>query len=139
MGNVVHKNSKGEAKIANLLAGAGIQFKQEVSFKGLVGKKKVPLRFDFALFKNGKLVCLLDFDGRQHFEFVSYFYKTWSAFQKAKERDRIKNKFCLLNNIPLIRVPYWDYDILTLQGILTNPQYKVKSIYHNDLIGGEKK
>lgn len=134
--NAVHKNSKGEEKIANLLAAGGIQFKQEVSFQGLVGKRKIPLRFDFAIFKNRKLVLLIEVDGKQHFKFIPYFYKTWSAFQKAKERDRIKNKFCLLNKIPLIRVPYWDYDNLTLQKILTNPQYRVKSIYHNDIIGG---
>ncbi len=25
-------------------------------------------------------------------------------------RDGIKNKFCLDNEIPLLRIPYWDFD-----------------------------
>ena len=27
-----------------------------------------------------------------------------------KQRDEIKNKYCKENNIPLIRIPYWEKD-----------------------------
>ena len=37
-----------------------------------------------------------------------------------------------MHNIPLIRVPYWDLDSLTLKQILTNPSYRVKDKYHID-------
>lgn len=37
-----------------------------------------------------------------------------------------------MNKIPLIRVPYWDLEDLTLQKVLTNPDYLVKSKYHID-------
>ena len=37
-----------------------------------------------------------------------------------------------MNKIPLIRVPYWDLEDLTLQKVLTNPAYLVKSKYHID-------
>ena len=54
------------------------------------------------------------------------------GFKKQKEWDRRKNKYCLMHNIPLIRIPYWAIEDLTLKDILTNPTYRVKSKYHND-------
>lgn len=125
--------SKGEDKIIQLLKKESIPFVREYSFTDLVGQKQVPLRFDFAIFDNYKrLKCCVDFDGRQHYEYVPYFHKTLSGFKRAQERDRMKNKYCLRNNIPFIRVPYWDLDILTLNRLFTEPSYKVRSMYHND-------
>lgn len=48
------------------------------------------------------------------------------------EWDRRKNSFCLMNNIPLIRIPYWDLEQLTLKKVLTEEKYRVKSKYHTD-------
>lgn len=126
------KTSKGEEKLINLFRRGGINFEREVSFEELVGKKKVPLRFDFGIYRNGKLVCLVEFDGRQHFEFVSHFHKNMSGFKRQMEWDRRKNSYCLMHNIPLIRVPYWDLDNLTLEKVLTNSEYRVVSKYHTD-------
>ena len=30
----------------------------------------------------------------------------------------MKNKYCLINNIPLVRIPYWERDKITLDMIL---------------------
>lgn len=30
----------------------------------------------------------------------------------------MKNKYCLINNIPLVRIPYWERDNITLDIIL---------------------
>ena len=128
----INEPSKGEQKIINLLRRGGIKFQREVSFNDLVGKKKVNLRFDFGIYQNGKLIALLEFDGAQHYEYVPYFHKTISGFKRAQERDRLKNKYCLKHNIPLIRIPYWDLNILTLNKIFTESSYKVRSMYHND-------
>jgi hypothetical protein len=124
--------TKGEQKLVNLFRRGGIQFQQEVSFEDLHGKGKALLRFDFALYKNNKLCCLVEFDGIQHFQYTPYFHKTQAAFAKQKEWDRRKNKYCLLHNIPLIRVPYWDLEELTLKKVLTEPSYLVKDKYHID-------
>lgn len=127
--------SKGEDKIVNILLSAHIPFQREYSFPGLVGLKNVPLRFDFAIFdNNGKLRCCLDFDGKQHFEFTPYFHKTIFGFKKQQEWDRRKNKYCLMHNIPLIRVPYWDLEELTLKKLFNTPEYIVKSKYHLDYL-----
>ena len=33
-------------------------------------------------------------------------------FKKGQIRDDIKNEYCFTNDIQLIRIPYWDYDII---------------------------
>ena len=55
--------SKGEQKLINLFLRGGIKFEREVSFEDLKGKGKSLLRFDFGLYKNGKLACLVEYDG----------------------------------------------------------------------------
>ena len=42
------RTSNGEQKVASLLKRNGIPFKTEIMFEGLVGKKHVQLRYDFA-------------------------------------------------------------------------------------------
>lgn len=134
-----NKMSKGEQKIAELLKQNHIQFQREYSVPGLVGLKNIPLRFDFAIFQKGKLYALLEVDGRQHYEYVKHFHKTPMGFRKTREWDRRKNAYCLRYKIPLLRIPYWDFDKLTFQSIFSTPNYLVKSKFHNDYLinGGE--
>lgn len=124
--------SKLETKIASLLYKNGVVFKREFSFSDLKGCKNVPLRFDFAVYRNNQLFCLIEGDGKQHFQFTPYFHKNILGFHRSLEWDRKKNKYCLLRNIPLLRIPYWDYDILTFNRIFTEPTYRVKNKYHID-------
>ena len=49
------RTSNGEQKVASLLKRNGIPFKTEIMFKGLVGKKHIQLRYDFAIIKNNKV------------------------------------------------------------------------------------
>ena len=126
--------SNGEQKVASLLKRNGIPFKTEIMFKGLVGKKHIQLRYDFAIIKNNKVFILIEVDGRQHYEYIKYFHKNYSGFLRSQERDRVKNKFALINNIPLIRIPYWDLDTLTFEKIFNTSEYRVKSKYHLDYL-----
>lgn len=128
------KQSKGEQAIAKLLRSNGINFKTEISFQDLTSLKGNLLRFDFAVIKNGKLVCLIEFDGEQHFKYISHFHKTIANFRQAQEWDRRKNSYCLRKNIPLIRIPYWDLENLTFNKLMTNPSYRVKDKFHNDYL-----
>lgn len=132
--------SKMEIKVAKLLAEAGFRFKQEVSFSDLNSLKGKPLRFDFVVYdKDNKIVCAIETDGEQHFHQVPYFQKTIFEFRQTQEWDRRKNAYCLRKNIPLIRIPYWDYENLTIEKILINPSYRVTSKFHNDLLSSEVK
>jgi len=69
------------------------------------------LPFDFYLLMHN---ILIEFDGKQHFEPISYGMsseKAEKSFLKLKQNDKIKNKYCLDNNINLIRIPYTEKNI----------------------------
>ncbi len=55
---------------------------------------------------NEDLKLALEYNGKQHYEFVEFFHKTEEKFNKLKERDQKKYKLCEANNIKLIIVPY---------------------------------
>ena len=104
--------SKGEEKIFNLLSENNINFKTQYSFKDLIGDC-LPLRFDFAIFnKDNQLLYLIEYDGIQHFKDTG-----WQNFNKTKEYDNKKNLYCEEHNIPLIRIPYYELDILDFNRI----------------------
>ena len=123
-----------ELKVEKILQQNNIFFKREVSFDDLNGCNNTPLRFDFVIYKNNNIFCIIETDGEQHFKFVKHFHKNIFGFKKSLEWDRRKNKYCLVHNIPLIRIPYWDYDTLTFKKIFTEPSYQVKTKYHNDIL-----
>ena len=129
-----HKSSKLEMKVEKILRQNNISFKREVSFNDLNGCNNTPLRFDFVIYKNNNIFCIIETDGKQHFKFVKHFHKNIFGFKKSLEWDRRKNKYCLVHNIPLIRIPYWDYDTITFKQIFTEPSYQVKTKYHNDIL-----
>ncbi len=78
-------------------------------------KNKRALPFDFAIFNenNSELICLIEYDGEQHFKPVRFIgmsvEDSLKAFETTKEKDNIKNDYCIVNNIKLIRIPYWDF------------------------------
>lgn len=111
-----------------------VKYQREYSFNDLRGSHNVPLRFDFCIFRNNKILALLEWDGEQHFKYTKYFHKTKLDFMRQKEWDRRKNSYCLMHNIPLIRIPFWDLDNITFSAIFNNDKYLVKSKYHNDYL-----
>ncbi len=58
--------SKGEQIIAQILNENNINFKKEIKFENLKSNTNTPLRFDFGIYNNNTLVCLIEFQGRQH-------------------------------------------------------------------------
>jgi hypothetical protein len=89
------------SRIENALRKRGVCYKTEVIFKDCKNIK--PLPFDFGLYKNEKLIMLIEADGMQHFYETGYGYGTLKDIQK---RDKIKNKYCKDSNIPLLRISY---------------------------------
>ena len=47
----------------------------------------------------------IEFDGEQHFKAKEYFGGK-EEFRNIKRRDKIKNKYCEMNNVNLIRIKY---------------------------------
>ena len=96
-------SSKGETRIRKYCENNNIKFKTQYKFKECKNKKELP--FDFAFFNRDKLLCLVEYDGQQHFEAVECFGGK-KAFQYRQKCDKIKNDFCIEKGIELIRISY---------------------------------
>ena len=108
------KTSIGERNIEAILIQNNLCYQTQVAFKDLVNIK--PLRFDFGLYnQKGEIIRLIEFDGIQHFEEQDYFTHNLEETQK---NDMIKNNYAKANNIPLVRIPYYERDKITLEMIL---------------------
>jgi predicted nucleic acid-binding Zn-ribbon protein len=99
--------SKGENRVAKYLSENNIRFTKDKIFKTL--KDKSYLKPDFYL---DDLNLLIEYDGEFHYK--ALIGSTQEIKQKNLEtqqrRDKIKNEWAKDNNIPLLRIPYWDYD-----------------------------
>ena len=108
--------SKGENKIKELLLNNNIDFIREKTYPDC--KDKELLRFDFYIPEKNYLI---EYDGIQHFTTVSDNNPHWNTEEnvsEVKRRDKIKNKYCKENNIPLIRIPYFKLNTLSLEDLL---------------------
>ena len=106
--------SKGEIDIKEFLLQNNFSFEREYSFDDL--KKS---RFDFAIFNiNKKVKILIEFNGKQHYEFVPYWHKNQKGFEIQKNRDERKRQYAKVNKIPLIEIPYWENTIEYLEDVL---------------------
>jgi hypothetical protein len=103
--------SLGEKEVRKYLeeiktGGIVLSFKKQVTFSEC--RNKAPLPFDFHISMNDK-DFLCEYDGIQHYEEVKRFGGK-SGLEKRQYHDSIKNEYCIKNNIPLIRIPYWKFD-----------------------------
>lgn len=125
--------SKGEDRVEQILIKSNFHYIKEYSFSDLKYKGNL-LRYDFAVFnEDGTIFCLIEFDGLQHFQRVEFFASR-REFLHMQENDRRKNQYCLVHNIPLYRVPFYDLEILLEINNIINTKYKVTSVYHNDYL-----
>lgn len=67
--------------------------------------KKSTLFIDFLI---PNMRCGIEVHGRQHYEYVPFFHKTYAGFLQHQKRDDIKREWCELNNISLIELKYSD-------------------------------
>lgn len=123
--------SNGEERIIYILNKEKIFFEREKTFIDL---RKRKLRFDFYIKNLDGAPAIIEFDGEGHFLFIKKFYHSKSDFERAKERDRVKNEYCLANGIKLYRVPYWDLDKISKVKDVLNPKYLVTTKWHNDYL-----
>ena len=52
----------------------------------------------------------IEYDGQQHYHIQ--FGKTLLDLMNQRYIDNIKTQYCIDNNIELIRIPYWEFDII---------------------------
>ena len=83
------------------------------------------LKYDFILIdKNNLPYQIIEFDGIQHDEPVDFFGGQ-EVFDKQKVHDVIKNQYALSHNIPLVRIPYYKKNNITLEDLLGD-QFLIK-------------
>lgn len=99
------KTSQGENNIKLFLKQNDIEFIQQKTFDGCIDMRM--LKFDFYLPKYN--ICI-EYDGIQHFKPVRIFGGD-EEFLKIKNRDKIKNKFCIDNNIHMLRISYKEKNV----------------------------
>lgn len=95
--------SSGERYILSVLKELDVIFINQYTFSDC--KYKQLLKFDFAIFNDNKLLYLIEYDGKQHFEPIDWFGGI-KGFEETQIRDNIKNEYCQKHNIPLLRFPY---------------------------------
>lgn len=113
------KESYGILIIKALLDMNNIRYETEKTFEECrfeeSGRKA---RFDFFVENQ----YIIEFDGQQHFSY-SGGWNTKEQMLETQKRDWLKNEWCRLNNIPIIRIPYWSIDNLTIEDLKINSQF----------------
>ena len=111
------QKSVGEYNITQILNDNNIQYIKEYCFPNSI------LRFDFAILdNNNNIIRLIEFDGEQHFieNIKNSGWNTYEHYETTLKNDLIKNQLAINNNIPLVRIPYWERDNLTLEMLFSN-------------------
>lgn len=94
-----------ELYTASYLDSLNLNYEPQYVFPDLRGESGYPLSFDYAVYSNGELICLIECQGRQHYEPIEYFGGV-DRYNKQIENDNKKRFYAYENNIPLIEVPY---------------------------------
>lgn len=103
--------SAGEIEVETLLDAYTIPYEEQYFFEDFSKFSA----FDFALFnEDGSLLGLIEYDGEQHFRPV----EVWGGEEKfilQKERDARKDAYCAEKGIRLLRIPYTDFNKISLE------------------------
>lgn len=95
------QKSRYEQLVANFLEEQDIPYKREFKFTDC--KKKRLLPFDFCLWYDLSSRVLIEIDGELH-------YKQNPWLKEIQSNDEYKTRYCKYKNIPLLRIPYWEFN-----------------------------
>ena len=109
--------SKGEFLIGKILQELNIAFEKQKTFPNLLGKVNV-LRFDFYL---PEYNTCIEYQGKQHYSSIDYFGGE-EQLQIQQSYDKTKEKYCKEHDIKLIQIPYYDYEKINEEYIITKIQ-----------------
>ncbi len=97
------KVSIGEKTISSILVANNIEHKLQYTIPDCKDISVLP--FDVAIIHNKELLCLIEYQGIQHFIAVDFFGGE-PALKQTQKRDKIKKKYCKKNNIKLLVINY---------------------------------
>ena len=108
------KESKGEQQIKRFLDKAGIEFE----FQKYFPEWNIGIHyFDFYI---PEYNLVLEYHGRQHYEFVPHFHKTEENFYYRLSKDKIKKESALSRGLNYISISYHIEDLEKLLSVLFN-------------------
>lgn len=100
--------SKGEDGIEKFLIKNNIEYQREKRFKDCFNpESNKTLPFDFYLPNQN---FLIEYQGEQHYKKTGHFEKRAGGLEGLQHRDKIKEKYCKLNNIELIKISYMEFN-----------------------------
>lgn len=108
------QRSAGELKIKTILEENNIDFIEQYTIPEL----SKYMKFDFAIFDENGLAFLIEYNGEQHYKPI----EKWGGEEKLivqQERDARKVQYCEEKGIPLLIIPYWDYNKIDLDYIFS--------------------
>lgn len=115
------KSTQPENDIETLLIQYNIKYIKEYIFDDL--RDKYPLRFDFAIFNNDRLVCLIEYQGQQHTKKNNAWYS-----EELKKHDQMKKEYCYNKRLDFFEIQYYNnikdklIEILMKEGVLSSDQ-----------------
>ena len=102
-----------EHKVGHILNNIAKNWKPQYSFSDL--KDIFPLRFDFAILNEDKVLFLIEVQGNQHYKPVQFGGISIDRAEKQYEtniyHDKMKAKYCEDNNIPLLILNFNHMDL----------------------------
>lgn len=109
--NCCAKSSKfiKELEVGSILDELKIKYTPQKSFYECRDVNALP--FDYYL---NDYHILIEYQGEQHYKVVKFgtqdLDEAKQKFEYTKKHDEIKKQYCKNNDIPLIEIPYWEYD-----------------------------
>lgn len=108
--------------VNDVLLKHGIEYRVEVPAEGLFGiDHSTPLRFDFAVYKDGILFAYIECQGEQHFMPVDEFGGE-RRFAIQKRNDDQKRRYANNRNIKLLEISYKNKKYEKVESILREAQ-----------------
>lgn len=119
--------SKGEQYITAYLNSRKVKYKAQYCLSGFKFASGGIPRFDYALLdSHDEVICLIEYHGKQHYQYGDSFWDTKENYDKRIIRDNNKKEYCQNNHIPLEIISYTQYNQL---GVILNEillKYKIK-------------
>lgn len=94
-------SSWGEQQILSILQNNNIAYKKEKTFTDLISTKGGHPRFDFAIYNDNGLCCLIEYQGIQHYKDCGNF-----GLEQRNNTDALKQEYCKARGIHLYEVRY---------------------------------
>jgi hypothetical protein len=106
------KSSKGEVLVNSILEKYNLVYERQVLIEGCSRKLFSNLSFDFQVFLEDGTFALIEYNGNSHYKpcFGSTRLEREANLKIQQERDKFKSDFCEKAGIPLLIIPYTEFE-----------------------------